>query len=146
VAGAIDYAHRQSVIHRDLNPRNILLDESAQPHVTDFGLALRGRAEKTMTVDGQVLGTPAYMSPEQAAGQSHHVDGRTDVYSLGVILYELLTGERPFRGTPHMLLHHVVHEDPQPPRKLDPCIPRDLETIASATSAPTPSPKTCNAF
>ena len=94
----------------------------------DFGLALRDAGEVTMTVDGQILGTPAYMSPEQVRNP-HAVDGRSDVHSLGVILYELLTGERPFRGMTRMLLVQVVSDEPRPPRRLNDRIPRDLETI-----------------
>ncbi|MBI3467785.1 MAG: protein kinase, partial [Planctomycetes bacterium] len=93
IGDALDYAHRQKVIHRDIKPSNILIDHAGHPHLTDFGLARRDEGEITVTLDGQILGTPAYMSPEQAGGDQRHVDGRTDVYSLGVILYELLTGE-----------------------------------------------------
>jgi hypothetical protein len=105
----------------------------------DFGMAKREAEEAPMTLDGQVLGTPAYMSPEQARGESYRVDGRTDVYSLGVILYELLTGERPFRGNGQTLLLQVLHDEPRPPRQLNDKIPRDLETICLKSMAKPPA-------
>ena len=98
IADALQHAHQAGVIHRDLKPSNIMIDANGEPHIMDFGLAKREVGEATVTMDGQILGTPTYMSPEQAQGDSHNADRRSDVYSLGVLLYELLTGERPFRG------------------------------------------------
>ena len=140
VADALQYAHDQGVIHRDVKPSNIMLDNKGKkPHLMDFGLAKRDVGEITMTRDGEVLGTPAYMSPEQARGEGHRVDGRSDGYSLGVILYELITGELPFRGNQRMLLNQVLHDEPKAPRKLNDCIPRDLETICLKAMAKEPA-------
>jgi tetratricopeptide (TPR) repeat protein/tRNA A-37 threonylcarbamoyl transferase component Bud32 len=138
VADALQYAHEQGVVHRDVKPSNILLDDAGHPHLMDFGLARRDAGDVTMTIDGQVLGTPAYMSPEQARGESRRVDGRSDVYSLGVVLYQMLTGELPFRGTPRMLLHQVLHDEPRRPRSFNDRIPRDLETICLKAMAKEP--------
>jgi tetratricopeptide (TPR) repeat protein len=129
IAAALHHAHERGVIHRDLKPANILIDGDGRPHLMDFGLAKREVGEVTVTMDGQVLGTPAYMSPEQAQGDAHLADRRSDVYSLGVILFLLLTGELPFRGNARMLLHQVIHDEPPSPRKLNGNVPRDIETI-----------------
>jgi serine/threonine protein kinase/ribosomal protein S27E len=129
VSEAVHFAHEQGVIHRDLKPSNIFLDLNNTPFVSDFGLARNLDAEYTMTLDGEILGTPAYMAPEQAAGQLSRVTARSDVYSLGVMLYRMLCCEHPFRGSARMMIHQVVHEEPRSPRSIDVKIPVDLETI-----------------
>ena len=130
IGEALHHAHEAGVIHRDLKPQNIMLDAAGRPHIMDFGLAKREAADVSLAVDGKILGTAAYMSPEQARGEAGRVDRRTDVYSLGVILYELLTGVRPFRSDLRILLQQVIHSEPPRPRRLNRGVPRDLETIA----------------
>jgi serine/threonine protein kinase len=139
VADALDYAHGSGVIHRDIKPSNIMIDGEGRPHLMDFGLAKREAEAVTMTEEGQVLGTPAYMPPEQARGESHHVDARSDIYGMGVVLYELLTGELPFRGNRRMVIRQVIDDEPRPPRGLNDKIPRDLETICLKAMAKNPA-------
>ena len=130
-------AHQAGLIHRDIKPANILLDPAnGRARITDFGLAHIAEAPGSMP-EGTLVGTPSYMSPEQARG-SGQVDASTDQYSLGASLYEMLTGEPPFRGTPAMVVHQVLEEEPRPPRRLSEAIPRDLETICLKTLAKDP--------
>ncbi len=130
VAEAVEYAHRQGVIHRDIKPSNILLDHKGRPRVSDFGLAKRVDGGSDLTATGQVLGTPSYMAPEQAAGQIDAAGPAADVYSLGALLYATLTGRPPFQAaTPLETMRQVREREPVSLRQINAAVPRDLETI-----------------
>jgi eukaryotic-like serine/threonine-protein kinase len=130
VADAVHHAHQRGILHRDLKPTNILLDSEGRPHLTDFGLAKLLWRERSTTVTDAILGTPTYMAPEQAGGDAKHITTAADIYSLGAILYELLTGQPPFTGAePLEILDKVRTQEPPRPRALNPRVDHDLETI-----------------
>jgi serine/threonine protein kinase len=130
IARAIQHAHRHGILHRDLKPSNVLLDAQDEPHITDFGLAKKMGGDSGQTRSGSIMGTPSYMAPEQAAGKIRELGPACDVYGLGAILYELITGRPPFRSdTPLDTLRHVLDEEPAPPTLLNRNVEHDLETI-----------------
>jgi tetratricopeptide (TPR) repeat protein len=130
LAAAVESAHQGGIVHRDLKPANVLLTTDGTPKISDFGLARRFAGEPDLTWSGTVVGTPSYMPPEQARGKSLAVGPAVDIYALGAILYELLTGRPPFRGaTPEETVQQVIAQDPVPPSRLNGKVPRDLETI-----------------
>src|SRR5262245_22565102 len=130
LAGAMQYAHQRGIVHRDLKPSNVLLTEEGIPKITDFGLAKQLEADSTLTQSGTIIGTPSYMAPEQARGETKDIGPLVDVYALGAILYELLTGRPPFRAhTPVDTILQVRSEKPVPPSRLQPAVPRTLEAV-----------------
>jgi tRNA A-37 threonylcarbamoyl transferase component Bud32/tetratricopeptide (TPR) repeat protein len=139
-ARALHAAHEAGVVHRDVKPGNVVVTASGDPVVVDFGLALDAAAETAVTQSGDVLGTPAYMAPEQVDGRRGSVDRRADVYALGVTLYEACVGRRPFAGpTAEALYRAILHDEPVAPRRLAPAVPRDLETAILAATAKEPA-------
>ncbi len=140
LARAMHHAHQKGIVHRDLKPANVLLSSDGTPKITDFGLAKRLEGDSGQTQSGAVLGTPSYMAPEQADGRVHEIGPHSDVYALGAVLYELLTGRPPFRAATLMLtLSEVLAKDPEPPSRLNPKVPRDLETICLKALAKAPA-------
>lgn len=140
LARALEHAHGRGIFHRDIKPANVIVDEQGRPHLTDFGLARRVDLDSELTGEGTVLGTPAYMSPEQAAGRAHAADGRSDIYSLGVVLYELICGRRPSdtpSGTPGWKADRRV--DPATPHSIDRAIPHELDRICMKALALDPA-------
>ena len=130
LARTVQYAHEHNILHRDIKPGNILLDKNGEPHLTDFGLARLVETESTVTRTREVLGTPSYMAPEQAAGETTKLGKATDVYGLGAVLYQLLTGHPPFAGgTTYETIRLLLNTEPRKPRALNPKIDRDLSTI-----------------
>ena len=137
VADALHYAHAQGLVHRDIKPHNILIDRQGVPYLSDFGLALR---EEDIGKGSGYAGTPAYWSPEQAKGQGNRADGRADIFSLGIVLYELLTGRRPFSGdSMDELCHQILSRDTKPPRQFNDRIPRELERICLKALSKSPA-------
>jgi eukaryotic-like serine/threonine-protein kinase len=128
LAEALSYAHQMGVIHRDVKPANMMLDKKGNIHLMDFGLAVR-QEESRLTNDGAILGTPSYMAPEQAIGQQGAAQPAIDQYAAGVVLYELLTGHVPFEGPPAIVIHNVIHTEPEAPHLRRPKVPKDLETV-----------------
>jgi hypothetical protein len=129
LAEALDYAHREGIVHRDVRPANIMLDSTGSPLLMDFGLARHVESQETLTHDGTVLGTPAYMAPEQASGQRDRVGPHSDQYSLGAVLYELLCGRTPYCGSAESVILEVIRGQPPRPRSIDRAVPWELEAI-----------------
>jgi hypothetical protein len=140
IAASLHRAHTAGIVHRDLKPQNVMLGEDDRPVVLDFGLACGAADDASLTLTGDVLGTPAYMAPEQVAGRARHADARTDVYALGVMLYEALTLRRPFAGpTRELLYQQILRGEPVPPRRHAPSLSRDLDLVVRTAMAREPA-------
>ena len=147
VARTVHYAHEHGILHRDIKPGNILLDQNGEPHLTDFGLARLVETESTVTRTREVLGTPSYMAPEQAAGETTKLGKATDVYGLGAVLYQLLTGHPPFAGgTSYETIQLLLNTEPRKPRALNRKIDRDLSTICLKCLEKEPQRRYSSAF
>jgi WD40 repeat protein len=148
LAEALHYAHSLGIVHRDVKPLNVLIDAQGRPHLLDFGLARIELSDEKLTLDGAILGTPAYMAPEQADGRSGEATAASDLYSLGITLYELLCGRTPFSGPTDVVLYNAVHREPERPGKVRPGIPKELETITlkSISKNPAERYRTCSAM
>ncbi len=138
LAGALDYAHSKGIVHRDVKPANVMVNASGQPMLMDFGLAHLQESEDQLTRDGAIMGTPAYMAPEQADRAQGEVGPASDQYALGVVLYHLVCGEPPFSGPPSVVLFNLLNQEPKAPRAQDASIPKDLETICLKAMAKDP--------
>ncbi len=138
LAEALAYAHGLGIIHRDVKPANVRLDHQGDVYLMDFGIAYRPDSDEVPVPPGTILGTPAYLAPEQAKGGQASVLPASDQYSLGAVLYELLCGKPPFFGPPSYVLFHAIHEDPPSPRTIDPKVPRPLAEICRKAMAKQP--------